>query len=108
MLAASFFFVKGIVVIESSGKQTYVSKEELDADRKKSLQFIMDHLETSDIVSVISFSLETGKKHQIRFHCREILGCPIFFDFKYGFRFEDIKTSSLIEFAREYPSLIEK
>ena len=43
-------------------------------------------LECTDLLSIISFKIETGKKHQIRAHTSLVLDCPILFDEKYGYK----------------------
>lgn len=47
------------------------------------------------MLSVIDFKIESGKKHQIRAHCSEVLGCPIMFDYKYGYKADSINSEKL-------------
>lgn len=51
----------------------------------------------------MKFSIESGKKHQIRAHASQVLHCPILFDSKYGFDLDDFKSANLRTLLKEFP-----
>lgn len=88
--------------MEESGTSTYYSASQLKNKKKEILKKIADNYEKIDVISLVAFTLETGKKHQIRYHCEEKLGVSILYDFKYGFRFENIKTQNFSDLVVNY------
>lgn len=63
----------------------------------------MSDLECDDIISIVKFNIESGKKHQIRVHASQLLHCPIVFDVKYGFELENFKSANFRTLLKQFP-----
>lgn len=77
-LCTTHFEVLGVLGVDSKGVRQY-RRSELETDEADNLE------DCSDVISIVSFRIESGKKHQIRAHASQVLGCPILNDTKYGF-----------------------
>ncbi|KAJ2664985.1 hypothetical protein IWW48_000599 [Coemansia sp. RSA 1200] len=74
-------------LISTGTKTVAVSEDSADAKQAKSAVTKYKTLATgkfnSQDVALISLNILTGRKHQIRAHCAQVLGCPVLGDAKY-------------------------
>jgi len=76
-----------VFVVESSSSSN--NDEPMDAyrhneDVKQSHSRYHTIAHTHDVVSLLALRPRTGRTHQLRVHCAQVLGTPIFGDYKYG------------------------
>ncbi|KAJ2515759.1 hypothetical protein GGI11_003664 [Coemansia sp. RSA 2049] len=74
-------------LINTGTKTVAVSEDSVDAKQAKSAITKYKTLATGKFnnqdVALISINILTGRKHQIRAHCAQVLGCPVLGDAKY-------------------------
>lgn len=67
-----------------------------------------DALEFKDLVSIVSFKIDSGKKHQIRAHAAQVLRTPILFDEKYGYSTEKFTHERFVQLLGRFPTVLKK
>ncbi len=69
---------------------------------------MFDASEFKDLVSIVAFKIESGKKHQIRAHASQVLRSPILFDEKYGYSKAKFKHERFIELLDRFSGVFSK
>ena len=106
-MATTHFEVIGVIGIDKIGVRHY-RKHEVGDNLHNFESMLMISLDCHDLVSIVRFKIDSGKKHQIRAHTSQILNAPLILDYKYGYSESGFKSDNFKALLNNYPSMFRK
>ena len=100
-MATTHFEVIGVIGIDAVGVRHY-RRSELEANLDQ-LESRIRSPECHDLISIVKFNIETGKKHQIRAQASQLLHCPIVLDTKYGYDPDKFSSPQFKNLLAQFP-----
>jgi 23S rRNA-/tRNA-specific pseudouridylate synthase len=106
-MATTHFEVIGVIGIDKVGVRHY-RKHEVGENLHHFESKVSVNLDCHDLISIVRFKIDTGKKHQIRAHTSQILNAPLILDYKYGYNESAFKSDNFKTLLKNYPSMFRK
>lgn len=101
-MATTHFEVIGVLGVDKVGVRHY-RREEIAQHLDYFESTVHHDTDCDDLISIVKFKIDSGKKHQIRAHASQLLKCPLLLDTKYGYSEDSFKSSNFKGLLKSYP-----